>query len=101
MRQRSNVLPILLAFCLLAVGSMAVEQAVAHDFFHHRHSGHQHASHNTILCSWLCDVGQGWEIIAAFYAGERFPSSLLEFPGNTIPSHLLSVRISARGPPLT
>lgn len=100
MRQRRTVLPIVLVFCLLSVGGLAIRQAVAHDLSLHHQGSHQHASHSTILCSWLCDAGQGWEIVAALYTGEGFPSSWVESSPDTIPSHILSVRISARDPPL-
>ncbi|MCP9465754.1 MAG: hypothetical protein NNA25_13300 [Nitrospira sp.] len=101
MSRVGKVLPILLALCLLSVGSLAVGQAVAHDFYHHNHSAHdQHAAHGTILCSWLCAAGQGWEVTSAPQSGEGVPSSRLESQSEIHSPLVHSIAISSRGPPI-
>jgi hypothetical protein len=86
----------------LAVGSLAVGQAVAHDLHHHNRNAHdQHAAHGTILCSWLCAAGQGWEVVSAPQSGEEVPSSRLESLSEVCSPLVCPIAISSRSPPIT
>ena len=53
-----QALATVLVVCVLVVGGLASAQSITHES-HHAH--HQKATHSTVLCSWMCTAGQGWE----------------------------------------
>ncbi|TKB72297.1 MAG: hypothetical protein E8D46_14225 [Nitrospira sp.] len=48
-----------LVACLLLVPALASPATVAHEG---QHAHHKAATHSSALCSWLCGVGQGFEL---------------------------------------
>ena len=48
-----------LVACLLLVPALASPATVAHET---QHAHHQAATHSSALCSWLCGVGQGFDL---------------------------------------
>ncbi|MCP9439512.1 MAG: hypothetical protein NHB36_06450 [Nitrospira sp.] len=94
-----KVLSIVVAVCVLSVGGLAIGQSMAHDFDHQSH--HQPVSHHsTVLCSWLCIAGQGWEVTVTQPLWEGFPSEWIEHWVSERPSIVHSYYIAARGPPV-
>ena len=53
---------IVLVLCVLSVGGLAQAQAAEHAG---HHAQHHTATHGTLLCSWMCAAGQGWETSGA------------------------------------
>jgi hypothetical protein len=48
-----------LVACLLLVPALASPATVAHEG---QHAHHKAATHSSALCSWLCGVGQGFDL---------------------------------------
>jgi len=48
--------------CLLLVPALASPAMVAHET---QHAHHKAATHSSALCSWLCGVGQGFNLVDA------------------------------------
>lgn len=92
-----KLISIVLILCVLSVGGLAQAQSVEHAG-HHAH--HQAATHGTVLCSWMCAVGQGWETVVAPTPHELFPIELLELASiDGLPVRHECVP-TTRGPPL-
>ena len=94
--RRKQALAVILAFCMLVVGGLASAQSIAHES---QHAHHQKATHDTVLCSWMCAAGQGVEgaVVEAMF--ELFPLEWLELAslGHTPIIHVDSP--ATRGPP--
>ncbi|MBM4126451.1 MAG: hypothetical protein FJ247_03750 [Nitrospira sp.] len=92
-----KVLSMLLVLCVLSIGGLAQAESVEHAG-HHAH--HQAATHGTVLCSWMCAVGQGWEAVVAPTPHELAPIELHELATiGGLPVHHESAP-TTRGPPL-
>jgi hypothetical protein len=48
-----------LVACLLLVPALGASATVAHEA---QHAHHKAATHSSALCSWLCGVGQGFDL---------------------------------------
>lgn len=94
--RRRQALAAILALCILFVGGLASAQAITHES-HHAH--HQKATHDTVLCSWMCAAGQGWEGEVVQTLFELFPLEWIELAslGHTPIIHVASP--ATRGPP--
>lgn len=93
-----KVLSVLVVVCVLSVGGLAIGQSFAHDVEHQSH--HQSSSHHgTVLCSWLCVAGQGWEVVSTLQSGEGVPSSPLESRVEVHFSFVHPTTFSSRAPP--
>ena len=92
-----KALSILLVLCVLSVGGLAQAESVEHSG-HHAH--HQAATHGTVLCSWMCAAGQGWETVVTL---NPYELALIEHLELAAISQIL-VRYegspTTRGPPL-
>lgn len=54
--QTKRALAALLALSILVLGGLASAQCLITQETHHAH--HQEGTHGTVLCSWMCAVGQ-------------------------------------------
>lgn len=88
---------IVLVLCVLCVGGLAQAQAAEHAG---HHAQHQTATHGTLLCSWMCAAGQGWETAGASIPFEWVPVQQVE----CVPIGQFPVSYeeppATRGPPL-
>ena len=94
--RRRQALAAILALCILFVGGLASAQSITHES-HHAH--HQKATHDTVLCSWMCTAGQGWEGAVVPTLFKFFPLEWIELAslGHTPIIHVASP--ATRGPP--
>jgi hypothetical protein len=90
-------LSILLVLCVLSIGGLAQAQSVEHAE-HHAH--HQGATHGTLLCSWMCAVGQGWEATAVPTPHELIPLESVESASLSQTLVICDKNFSPRGPPV-
>ncbi len=88
---------ILLVLCVISVGGLAQAQSVEHAG-HHAH--HNAAMHGTVLCSWMCAVGQGWEETAVPTPPELIPLESIELPFLIQTLVIYAENSASRGPPV-
>ena len=93
---RKQALAVILACCILVVGGFASAQSIAHDS---RHAHHQKATHDTVLCSWMCAAGQGWEGAVVPTLFELFPLEWIELASLGQPPIIHVDSPATRGPP--
>ena len=88
---------ILVVLCVLSVGGLAQAQLVEHAG-HHAH--HNAATHGTVLCSWMCAVGQGWEETAVPTPPELIPLESIELTSLFQTLVIYAENSASRGPPV-
>ncbi len=93
----SRALAVLLVLCILVVGGLASAQSITHES-HHAH--HQKATHSTVLCSWMCAAGQGWEGTVVPNPLELTPLELLELASLGETPLIHAEGPATRGPPV-
>lgn len=92
-----QALAVVLVFCILVVGGLASAQSITHEA-HHSH--HQKATHSTVLCSWMCAAGQGWEGTAVPAPLELLPLEWVELAALGQTPALYAENSVTRGPPV-
>ncbi len=93
--QRS--LACLLVLCILVIGGVASAQSLSHDT---QHSHHQKATHSTVLCSWMCAVGQAGEAATVLIPLAVVPQEFVELSSVDRLQTIFSSSFSTRGPPV-
>ncbi len=63
-RLNRQILILPLVACLLLVPALGSSATVAHEG---QHAHHTAATHSSALCSWLCGVGQGFDLTDAIF----------------------------------
>ncbi|MGQ0695789.1 MAG: hypothetical protein ACT4OL_09465 [Nitrospiraceae bacterium] len=94
--RRRQALAAILAFCILFVGGLASAQSITHES---QHAHHQKATHDTVLCSWMCAAGQGWEGTVVPTIFELFPLEWIELASLGQTPIILVDSPATRGPP--
>ncbi len=90
-------LSILLILCVLAIGGLAQAQSVEHVG---HHAQHQAATHGTLLCSWMCAAGHGWETTVVPAPPELIPLESVEPTALRQTLVTCAEHFSPRGPPV-
>jgi hypothetical protein len=63
-RFNRQILVLPLVACLLLVPALASPATVVHEG---QHAHHKAATHSSALCSWLCGVGQGFDLMDSVF----------------------------------
>lgn len=84
--------------CLLGIGGFAPAHLLLHDEAQHAHN--KHATHGTVLCTWMCAAGQVLDDVVVPAPIQQTPTERVE--GQTFGFNLFVALPSAtsRGPPL-
>ncbi len=95
-RFNRQILVLPLVACLLLVPVLASPAAVAHEG---QHAHHKAATHSSALCSWLCGVGQGFELTDSVFVPTIAFLSTVDIKSADQTDDAISVFSLSRGPP--
>jgi hypothetical protein len=86
----------LLVFCVLSVGGLAQARLVEHA---QHHADHQAATHDTLLCSWMCAAGTVLDTAVVTFQAELTPIAFITLSNSAQPSNETCQISSSRAPP--
>jgi hypothetical protein len=92
-----RVLAASLVLCILVTGGLASAQSIAHDS-HHSH--HQKATHNTVICSWMCAAGLAVGTDLLEISSSRLDHGLVVLQHDVFSQHELRSILHPRAPPV-
>jgi hypothetical protein len=85
-----------LVACLLLVPALASPAMVAHEG---QHAHHKAATHSSALCSWLCGVGQGFDLTDSVLVPTIVFLEILDIKSANQTDDADSLLSFSRGPP--
>ena len=95
-RFNRQILVLPLVACLLLVPALASPAMVAHES---QHAHHKATTHSSALCSWLCGVGQGFELTGYVFVPTIDLLATLDIESADQTNDAVSVLPLSRGPP--
>ncbi len=95
-RFNRQILVLPLVACLLLVPALASPATVAHEG---QHAHHKAATHSSALCSWLCGIGQGFDLTDSVFVPTIAFLSWIDIESVDKPDIGVMVLSSSRGPP--
>jgi hypothetical protein len=95
-RFNRQILVLPLVACLLLVPALAAPASIAHEG---QHAHHKAATHSSILCSWLCGVGQGFDLTDSVFVPTIAFFSTLDTESDEQTDDAAAVLSLSRGPP--
>ena len=97
-RFNRQILVLPLVACLLLMPVLASPAMVTHET---QHAHHKAATHASALCSWLCGVGQGFNLADAIFVPTIDFLATLNIESADQADLVVSVYSLSRGPPPT
>lgn len=95
-RLNRQILVLPLVACLLLVPALGSSATVAHEA---QHAHHKAATHSSALCSWLCGVGQGFDLTDAIFVPAIAFLTTIDIESADQTNDVASVFSPSRGPP--
>jgi hypothetical protein len=95
-RFNRQILVLPLVACLLLVPALASPATVTHES---QHAHHKASTHSSALCSWLCGVGQGFDLTDSVFVPTIIFLETLDIKSVDQTDDAVSVFSLSRGPP--